>query len=185
VHSLTATLETPQCLQSHDCGVIHGQWPVLGDGRILRSCSSRHSSASFKRSARTQRDSPNSSGLDLRVGASSSRNSLQDFDLGFHANCGNDHSNDNNDNNEKDSESSNDEDIADPDDGEAAHLFLHLIIPCSRGTKKPTPITVTRLTTAYSFSSPSSAPTEPTATAGTPSSWSTLCAPRNPSSSTG
>jgi hypothetical protein len=82
------------------------------------------------------------------VSDSSGQGNSHGFDIGINVN-GNNQNNDNGsddgaDDNNGDGESG-DHDI----DEEAAHLYLHLIVPTSRHTKTQIPIEVTRMTTDY------------------------------------
>jgi hypothetical protein len=114
----------------------------------------QHSSGSSSRPGETQRGSSNSSALDQRVSNLTGRDNLHDFNFGFNANDNeqeDDGSNggSNGDDNDNNDDGEGGDRPLDDGDEEAAHLFLHLIVPSTCGTKEQIPIKVTSIETDY------------------------------------
>jgi hypothetical protein len=138
--------------------------PWLGESRspIIKRCASSpepytESESAFRqdspgnsnRSSGTQRARPNSSSLEQDGSGSSGQGNLHDFDFGFNANGTQQEDDDSNDGHDDSNSDDEGDDGDDVDHEEAAHLFLHLIVPSSLGTKKQIPIKVTGMTTDY------------------------------------
>lgn len=146
----------------------------------FESASRQDSSGSSSRPVEIQRGSSNSSALDQRVSNLTGRDNLHDFNFEFKANdkeqeddgsnggsnsgsndSSNSGSNDSSDggnngseddiNDDGDNDNNDDGEGSDDGDEEAAHVFLHLIVPSIRGTKEQIPIKVTSIETDYDF----------------------------------